>query len=167
MTAEPASGGLESEVSLACFEVGGCCYALDVGLVREIVRVQPITPLPNAPDLIEGVAEMRSGMVPILDLARVLGASESELGDASRIVVLNFEGLQLGLTVQAATDVVSVDRASLEEVPDLAAQAGYEVIRSVVRRSGEPPVMVLAVEAILEAVYCSAPRASASLGENA
>ncbi len=158
--------GLADEVSLACFEVGERCYALDVGLVREIVRIQPITPLPNAPALIEGVAEMRSGMVPILDLARVLGASTGELATASRIVVLDYEGLQLGLAVHAATDVVSIDPATLEEVPGLAIQAGYEIIRSVIRRPDAPPVMVLAVDAILEAVYRSTPGASVSMGEN-
>ncbi|MDP6978628.1 MAG: chemotaxis protein CheW [Myxococcota bacterium] len=167
MTVDPTTNGPVSEVSLACFEVGGRCYALDVGLVREIVRIQPITPLPDAPVLIEGVAEMRSGMVPVLDLARVLGATTSGMAKVTRIVVLDCEGLQLGLAVQAATNVMSVDPAFMEEVPDLAAQAGYEIIRSVVRRPGEPPVMVLAVEAIIEAVYRSTPRASASLGENA
>ncbi|MCP4037855.1 MAG: purine-binding chemotaxis protein CheW [bacterium] len=144
-----------SEISLACFEAGERFYALDVKLVREIVRTQPITPLPNAPELIEGVVDLRGGLIPVLDLARVLGTERSELKSTSRIVVLDYEGMLLGLCVDAATDVLSVDPAQLEEVPDLAAQAGYDVVRSVVRREDAAPVMVLAVETILESVYRS------------
>ncbi len=155
------------DISLACFEVARRCYALDVTLVREIVRSQPVTPLPNSPALIEGVAELRGGMVPLLDLGRVLGGAPCEISQNSRIVVLDYEGLQIGLCVDAATDVLSIDPASLEEVPDLATQAGYEVVRSVVRRPDAGPVMVLAVDAILEAVYRSTPQAPARMGENA
>lgn len=153
-----------SEICLACFEASERCYALDVTVVREIVRTQPITPLPNAPELIEGVVELRGGLVPVLDLARVLGNRSSEITPASRIVVLDYEGLSLGLCVDAATDVLSIDPAQLEEVPDLATQAGYDVVRSVVRRNDAPPVMVLGVETILESVYRSAQRPTGGNG---
>ncbi len=154
---------LVNEIGLACFEVGGRSYALDVILVREIVRTQEVTPLPNAPDLIEGVVELRGGLVPVLDLSRVLGGERSEVTSRSRIVVVDCDGLLLGLCVDAATDVLSIDPAVLEDVPDLATQAGYNVVRGVVRRSDAPPVMVLAVETILENVYRSALACS---GEN-
>lgn len=166
MPTEHAIDSPAREISLACFEVQEQSYALDVTLVREIVRVQPITPLPSAPALIEGVVELRGGMVPVLDLGRVLGAHASESTANSRIVVLDYEGLLLGLLVDSATDVLSIDPAGLEEVPDLATQAGYEVVRSVVRRPGSAPVMVLAVESILEAVYRSSPTGPAQMGEN-
>lgn len=145
-----------SEISLACFEARGQCYAFDVGLVREIVRPQEVTPLPNAPELIDGVVELRGGLVPLLDLSRVLGGEASEETPASRIVVLDCDGLLLGLRVDAANYVLSIDPALLEDVPDLAVQAGYNVVRAVVRRSDGPPIMVLSVETILENVYRSA-----------
>ena len=86
MTNEPRFHDPSSGVRLACFEAGGQSYALDVALVREIVRSQPVTPLPNAPALIEGVAELRGGLVPVLDLSRVLGGEPVEITSASRIV---------------------------------------------------------------------------------
>lgn len=147
---------LVSEIGLACFEACGNSYALDVSLVREIVRPLPVTRLPNAPELIEGVVELRGGLVPVLDLSRVLGGEKSEIASESRIIVVDCEGLLLGLFVDAATDVLSLDPALLEDVPDLATHAGYKIVRGMVRRSDAPPVMVLAVEAILENVYRSA-----------
>ncbi len=143
------------EIGLACFEAHGRSYALDVALVREIVRMQEVTPLPNAPALIEGVVELRRGLIPVLDLGRVLGGGKSELTNRSRIVVVDCDGLMLGLCVDAATDVLLVDVTLLEDVPDLVTQAGCNVVRGVVRRPDAPPVMVLAVETILENVYRS------------
>lgn len=152
-----------NEISLACFEAGGQSYAVDVSLVREIVRPPEITPLPSAPALIDGVVELRGGLVPVLNLSRVLGGEASEPTASSRIVVLDCDGLLLGLAVDAATSVLSLDPALLESVPDLAVQTGYSVVRAVVRRADTPPIMVLSMETILENVYRSA---SPNSGEN-
>lgn len=163
MRTEPETTQQVSEICLACFEAGGQSYALDVALVREIVRPQEITPLPNAPELIDGVVDLRGGLVPMLNLSRVLGGEASEITANSRIVVLDCDGLLLGLGVDAATQVLSIDPALLEDVPDLAAQAGYNVVRAVVRQTDAAPIMVLSMEAILENVYRSALPTS---GEN-
>jgi purine-binding chemotaxis protein CheW len=146
----------ENQVNLACFEVEGQVYALDVSQVREIVRSQSITPLPMAPRLIEGVIDLRGAVIPVVDLGCVLGFSRTQESTQSRIVVLDCDGLVLGLCVASATDVLSVDAARLEDVPELASQAGYDAVRHVVRRPEEQPVMVLALEHILENVYKSA-----------
>jgi purine-binding chemotaxis protein CheW len=154
-----------ANVNLACFDVRGSTFAIEIGSVREIVRTTEITPLPNAPELIEGIVDLRGMVIPVLDLSRALGHGPGERGSRARIVVLDLDGLILGLLVDAATDVLSVESTRLEDVPDLASQAGYDVIRHVVRRSGEPPVMVLALETLVERVYRSAiPGMSAPRG---
>lgn len=154
-----------STVNLACFEVKEQIYALEVAAVREIVRVQEITPLPNAPVLIEGVIDLRGAVVPVIDLAKLLGRGTATGGMLARIVVLETDGLVLGLQVDAATDVLTIDAARLEDVPELAAQAGYDAVRHVVRREGESPVMVLSLETLIESVYRSALPSQADQGE--
>ncbi len=146
----------ENQVNLACFEVGGQLFALDVSQVREIVRHQEITPLPMAPPMIEGVIDLRSAVIPVIDLTRLLSGSPTEVTTKARIVMLDCDGMVVGLCVEAATDVLSLDANALEDVPELATQAGYDSVRHVVRRPGEPPVMVLSLERILEEVYRSA-----------
>ena len=54
----------QNQVTLGCFEVSGRTYAVDVTYVREVVRWQPVTPLPKAPALIEGVIDLRGAVVP-------------------------------------------------------------------------------------------------------
>ena len=102
-------------VDLACVLVRDQTYALDVTAVREIVRFAPLTPLPDAPALIEGVLDLRGTVLPVVDLARVLARGRSDGGLRARIVVLEVDRLVLGLWVDAATDVLSVERAALYE----------------------------------------------------
>jgi purine-binding chemotaxis protein CheW len=146
----------DNQVTLGCFEVGGHTYAIDVSQVREIVRWQPVTPLPNAPELIEGVVDLRGAMVPIVDLGRALGGAPAAPGQRTRIAVTEVDGLVMGLAVDSAVEVLSVDVAHLEDPPALAAQTGYDVTRAVVRRPGAEPILVLSLEHVLEGVYRSA-----------
>ena len=154
-----------STVNLACFEVRQQSYALEVAHVLEIVRVQPITLLPNTPELIERVVDLSGAVIPVLDLGRVLNRGVTDDSFNARIVVLEFDGLVLELLVDAATDILTLDVSRLEDVPDLASHAGYEAVRHVVRRDGEPPVKVLALEFLVESVCPSALRAGVAEGE--
>ena len=146
-----------SAVILACFQVGNAYYALDVDSVREIVRISDITPLPNSPDLIEGVIDLRGSLIPVVDLARALGRGSGSSDHGARIVVVDFSDLVLGLWIDAATDVLTFDASRLEDVPVLATHAGYDVVSSIVRRDDGPPVMVLSIENLIESIYRSAP----------
>ena len=145
-----------AEINLACFGVGNQQYALDVAHVREIVRRGEITPLPNAPSLIEGVVELRNNVVPVIDLGRALGQPSTTKTALSRIAIVEVDGMVFGLCVDRATDVLALGPSDLEDPPALATHAGYETVKAVVRRPNSPPVMVLSLEQILESVYRSA-----------
>jgi len=160
---EFASGS--SSVNLACFEVKEQIYAIEVEFVREIVRLMEITPLPNAPRLIEGVIDLRETVIPVLDLARSLNRGRASSGMQARIVVVEVDELVLGLWVDAATDVLTLDTRQLEDVPDLATQAGYQAVRNVVRREDGPPIMVLAVDKLVEDLFRSSLAEATVTGE--
>ena len=149
-------GLLENQVTLGTFEVGGRVLAIDVGQMREVVRWQAATPLPNAPELIEGVIDLRGSVVPVVDLGRALGGAPIEPGLHARIIVTEVDGLVMGLAVEAALDVMSVDVGRLEDPPSLATQTGYDAVRAVVRRPDSEPILMLSLDHLLESVYRSA-----------
>jgi len=149
--------GLDDDrVELACFEVRGQLFGIDVQQIREIVRSQVVTPLPQAPGLIEGVIDLRGAIIPVVDLGRALGGEPIEHGRRARIAIVEVEGLVFGLRVDAAADVLAVAAADIDAPPPLVAQAGYDAVRAVVRREGEDPALVLSLEHLLESVYRSA-----------
>ena len=146
----------DNHVTLGCFEVAGHTYAIDIAQVREVVRWQTVTPLPNAPALIEGVIDLRGAVVPVVDLGRALGWAAAAPGGRTRIAVTEVDGLVMGLVVDAAVEVLSVDVGHLDDPPILATQTGYDMTRAVVRRAGAEPILVLSLEHVLESVYRSA-----------
>ena len=143
----------QDQVTLGCFEVGGRIYAVDVAQVREVVRWRPITPLPGAPTLIEGVVDLRGTVVPVIDLNRALGGAAVEPDPRTRIAVTEIDGMLVGLVVDAAIEVLPVPASLLEDPPALATQAGHDGVRAVVRRADAEPIIVLALEHLLEKVY--------------
>lgn len=151
--AEPFAG--ESPVAdLACLEAGGRRYGVDVVLVREIVRARELVPLPRAPELVEGVIELRGVVIPVIDLGRALGCEPCTQG--RHVVVLEIDEMVLGLRVDAAVDVLPVLPDTLGEPPALTTAAGYELVRAVVRQPSGPPVLALAPEQLVERIYRSA-----------
>jgi purine-binding chemotaxis protein CheW len=153
---EAVASAEASSVILTCFEVQGQLHAIEVEHVREIARIVEITPLPNAPALIEGVIDLRGTVIPVVDLARVLNRGRGSTDADARIIVIEVEGLVFGVWVDAATDVLTLDTHHMEDVPDLATHAGYDVVRHVVRREGAAPIMVLAVDRLVETIFRSA-----------
>ena len=142
-------------VDLACFEIRGRVFGIDVLQIREIVRSREVTPLPRAPRLIEGVVDLRGAVIPVVDLGRALGDAPVEHGPGSRIAVLEVDDMVFGLRVEAAVDVISVGAGTVEEPPSLATQAGYDAVRAGVRRRDADPVLVLSMDHLLESVYRS------------
>jgi len=138
--------------------VSGSVYAIDVNCVREVVRWQPVTPLPKAPALIDGVIDLRGGIVPVVDLGRALEGERLTVGTRTRIAIAEIEGLVLGLVVDAALEVMQVNVTAMEDPPSLAIQAGYEAARAVVRRPEAAPILVLSLEHLLESIYRSSLR---------
>ncbi len=155
MPDETSITSAESEVTLGCFEVAGRTIAIDVANVREVVRWQPVTPLPKSPALIDGVIDLRGALVPVVDLGRALNECKVEPSTDTRIVVTETDGLVVGLTVDSAIEVLQVGVASLEDPPALAIHAGYGAARAVVRRPDSEPIVVLSLEYLLESVYRS------------
>jgi len=148
----------ETQIELACLEVRGQVYGVDVQQVREIVRAQALTPLPRAPELVEGVIDLRGVIVPVVDLGRALGGAPIADPASSRIAIVEVDGLAFGLRADAASEVLAVAGTDVQSPPALVAQSGYDAIRAVVRRPGLPPVLVLALESVLESVYRSGLR---------
>ena len=153
---QTASKSADSRVILGCFRVGETHVALDVTQVREVVRWQPVTPLPRAPALIEGVVDLRGSAVPVVDLGRALSGRPVDPDASARIAVVEVDGLAMGLLCDEAIEVIGVDGTALEDPPALATHAGYEAARAVLLRESGTPIVVLSLEHVLESVYRSA-----------
>jgi len=105
------------DVHLVTFNLGEV-YGVPIGQVREIVRVGSVTKVPNAPQFMEGVINLRGRVLPVLNLRRRLGLAEERIGKASRIVVTEIGSKVVGLLVDAVAHVIKVPAGLVEPPPE-------------------------------------------------
>ncbi|HID01353.1 MAG TPA: hypothetical protein EYP05_08520 [Piscirickettsiaceae bacterium] len=97
-------------VELAVFRLGDEIYALDIEQVQEIIKYQPITPIPEPPQYVEGIINLRGKVIPVINLAERLGFT-FEPDERSKIVVGLHEGNQVGLLVNDVDEILYVDES--------------------------------------------------------
>lgn len=124
------SGDFECVRELLVFGLDGSAYAVDVELVREIVRMKSLTRVPRAPGWLLGVVSLRGEVVEVVDLRIRLGLGASTPGPSNRIIVLHGEGDRVaGLLVDSVSEVYRAPEASLQPAPAGEARAVVEVCR--------------------------------------
>lgn len=113
---ERASDQAKGPLRLVCFELRGQELALPIADVRETLPIQPITRVVLTPPCLAGVFSLRGDIVPAIDLAVLLGLSRTDVGDESRIVVVDHAGSTIGIVVDRLRDLRTLDVA-LEPPP--------------------------------------------------
>lgn len=111
--------GVGTLVQLVTFRLGDEEYAVDVAQVQEIVRLVAITPVPRAPEHVEGVINLRGRIVPVVDLAVRLGLPKRERSASSRIVITQVGERTVGMLVDAVSEVLRLSTSAIEAAPDL------------------------------------------------
>src|SRR5690348_9894294 len=106
MDGHEVSGGPDQQVVI--FRLGESSYAIEIAAVREIIRPQPITVVPQAPPCVVGVINLRSTVVPVLDLRKRCGLPEGEQTRESRVVVVQVGSESVGLQVDAVSEVITL-----------------------------------------------------------
>ena len=110
----------ERLMQLVGFMIGKELFGVDILMVREIIRETPITPIPNAPDFIEGVVNLRGSIIPVIDLRKRLKLVQpANLDTDIWIVILAVEGRVTGFIVDRVTKVLNVPVDSIKPPPDI------------------------------------------------
>jgi purine-binding chemotaxis protein CheW len=106
---------IEKDLQIVGFRIGRETFGLPIGAVREIVRVPEITSVPNSPDFIEGVINLRGRIIPVVDLRKRFGEPVGAPSKKNRIVVVEVENRSLGLMVNSASEVLKIPPSEIEE----------------------------------------------------
>jgi len=125
------------------FLAGGEVFAVDMAPVQEIIRVPNVVRVPLAPPTLDGLANLRGRVLPIISLRRIFGFEEKPLDDMSRAVVIDL-GTPLGFVVDRVASVINVEPGSIEGVDGLRGTVDSELLTGVLKDvAGYPMVMVL------------------------
>jgi purine-binding chemotaxis protein CheW len=123
------------------FILGGESYAIPVLKVREIIRLTSITTVPQMPDYIRGVINLRGKIIPVMDLRLRFGFAGAASAEQNCIVVVQVknpagQATAMGLVVDAVEEVAQLAAADIEETPDFGAQVDTEYILGMAKIKG-------------------------------
>jgi purine-binding chemotaxis protein CheW len=115
-----ASGlGHRDLLQLVSFVVGGEEFGLDILRVQEIIRIQALTRVPNSPDFVEGVINLRGKVIPVIALRKRFGLEALAHDKQTRIVVSETKGAVLGFIVDSVSEVLRIPADTVEPPPRL------------------------------------------------
>lgn len=130
--------------------LGGVEFGLDINAVQEIVRLPKITPVPRAPGYVEGVANLRGNVLPILNSRTRFGLPGGS-GTDHRVVVVELNGHPTGMIVDAVREVMRVSGKDVEEAPAAVQSVDGRFLKGVVKlNGGQRLVLLLDHDAILD-----------------
>jgi purine-binding chemotaxis protein CheW len=151
MPAAAEDGDVDSSTrQYVTFMAGDEVFAVEMEPVQEIIRVPEVVRVPMAPHTLEGLANLRGHVLPIVSLRRALGFAERVSDDASRAVVINY-GEPLGFVVDRVSSVVGVDPGKMEGLESVGSTVDADLLSGIIKDvGGHAMVMVLDFKKLID-----------------
>jgi len=115
------------------FNLGDEEYAIEILKVQEIIRMIDITRVPNSPEFINGVINLRGRVLPVLDLGKRIGLPEKEHSGDSRIIVVEINNIVIGFIVDKVNIVLRINQGIVEPTPELVGNVNSEFISGIAK----------------------------------
>lgn len=113
------SSSSEELLQLVVFELSGEEFGVDIMQVSEIMPISRITRIPQAPECVRGLINLRGKIIVVIDLNRRLGFSPKESDSLSRIIIVEVKDTTIGMLVNSVNGVLKLPLSSIEPTPDM------------------------------------------------
>jgi purine-binding chemotaxis protein CheW len=140
----------ENTMQVVSFKVGDEYYGIDIQLVREIRAWSSTTQLPNTPQFVRGVINLRGTIVPILDLRARFGQGTTEPGTAHVVIVVAIGKRLAGILVDSVSDIVTLPKGDIKPVPTVEGSTASDCLEGLVTVN-EQMIALVAVERVASA----------------
>jgi purine-binding chemotaxis protein CheW len=141
---QPASKAADRYLT---FLLGQESYGVPVIKVREIIKLAPVTPVPQLPAYVKGVINLRGKIIPVVDLRAKFALPAAETDHRACIVVAHIEtgrasSMLMGLTVDAVEEVSQVAASEIEDAPDFGREADSSCIQGLAKVKGSVKILL-------------------------
>lgn len=133
---------MAKDLQLVGFRVGKEIFGVPINLVHEIVRVPEITAVPDAPECIEGVINLRGKIISIVDLRKRFGETQIEASRKNRILVAEIDNKMVGLIVDAASEVIRLSESEIEAPPEIFEESDVKYVTGVGKLNGRLVILI-------------------------
>lgn len=104
-------------VELATFYIGDALCGMDILKVQEINKLMDMTKVPQSPEYVNGILNLRGQIVTVIDLSKKLGLAATDFSETARNIIVNSDNEYIGLLVSRISDVVEADWEKVEDPP--------------------------------------------------
>lgn len=133
---------MSPEVHIVGFQVGRETYGVPITSLHEIVRVPEITAVPDAPEYMEGVINLRGKIVSVIDLRKRFGEKQATPNRRNRILVVEHNGRLSGLIVDSASEVLKIPTSDIEPPPAAFQEGGLNCVTGLGKYRGRLIVLL-------------------------
>ena len=123
-------------------------YGLEILKVREIIGVMEITPVPRTPEFIRGVINLRGKVIPVIELRQKFGMETVEQTDETCIIVVQAEGMEMGIVVDRVSEVTDISSEEIQEAPSFGTSVDTDYILGI-GKSEERVKLLLDIDQVL------------------
>ena len=133
---------MSKDLYIVGFRIGRETFGVPIELVHEIVRVPEITSVPDAPEYIEGVINLRGKIISIVDLRKRFGEREITSHKKNRILVVEVEDKMVGLVVDAASEVLKIPPSEIDAPPNVFEEGELNYVTGVGKLGGRLIILI-------------------------
>lgn len=124
------------------FSVGRESYGIEIKFVTEIIGIQDITEVPELPDYIKGIINLRGKIIPVLDVRLRFKKAVKEYNDRTCIVVIEIKEISVGLIVDNVSEVISIEEENIVPPPDIKTGFNSRYVRGIGKVSNEVKLLL-------------------------
>lgn len=156
-TRMPGVTTTDREGKYLSFFLDGEEYGIGILKIKEIIGMMPITPIPQTPEFVKGVINLRGKVIPVIDLRLRFGMSEIDYTDRTCIIVVEFSTasgrLHTGIVVDSVSEVLNIRGSDIEDTPTFGAKLSTDFILGMAKIGGGVKIL-LDIDQVLTKEEC-------------
>jgi purine-binding chemotaxis protein CheW len=124
------------------FFIGNEVFGIEIRHVMEIVGIQARTALPEMPEYIKGLINLRGNIIPLLDVRLRFGKEPREYDDRTCVIVIDISGTRIGLIVDSVSEVITIPDEDITELPKMGLGSGNRYLKKVGKVGDEVKLLI-------------------------
>ena len=124
------------------FSVGREAYGIEIKFVTEIIGIQEITEVPELPDYVKGIINLRGKIIPVIDVRLRFRKEPKQYNDRTCIVVINIKDTTVGLIVDNVAEVINIDDSNIVPPPQIKASFHNRYVRGIGKVGNEVKLLL-------------------------
>lgn len=129
------------------FQTGSEVYGIEIKYVTEIIGIQPITEIPELPDYMKGIINLRGKIIPVMDIRLRFKKAPREYNDRTCVIVIDINALSIGLIVDSVAEVLTIPEEDIVSPPDV--KGGKSHFMKGIGKAGNEVKLILDCEHLL------------------